>query len=259
MKGKSPKKPYREPLRNRLRKITETLNLYSNLISVLASIIVAVATIALAIITYFQINEAKLMRIETGRLVNTGIEQFKIKSYPNLSIVFRPLSYQSNSILQVYEIRNRGEITAFDVTNLLIQVYEKDSRRQFVNSWFYKEDGEERNGLRFTFTISPNETKIIEKQDFMPDEWTFDSLKGELLFIRFKVPYDNKYRYESNAYRIKRSVGAKEPAIVYRMGQMDSMDSDILIKEYMNSPSPIPDSTRNDIKRFFKDYDLEYK
>ena len=47
--------------------------------------------------------------------------------------------------------------------------------------------------------------------------------------------------------------------MIYRMSEMDSIDSNILIRQYMNSPSTITDVTHNDIKAFFKDYDFEYK
>jgi len=242
-----------------LETVSKKLNPYSNLISVVASLIVALATIALAIITFFQINEARQMRIETKRLVDIGVEQFKIKSYPDLSIVFRPLSYQSNKIIQVLEINNRGEITAFNLTHLLVHVYENNSGKSFINLHSYKEDGEIRNGLRFKFNVSRDSKKIIVKQDFIPEKWTFDSLKRALLFIRFEVPYDNKYRYKSIGYRLRKDMNAKEPGIIYRWFEMDSNDTNILIKAYMDSPSAITDADYSDIKGFFKDYDLEYK
>jgi hypothetical protein len=259
MQKKTPPKQYRYILRRGFNRICERLDRYSNLISLFTSVVVAVATIALAIITYFQINESREMRIETKRLVDTGIEQFKIKSYPDLSVVFRPISHQSNDIIQVLEIRNRGEITAFNVTHLLVQVYEKDSHREFVNLFSYKESEEVRNSLRFKFNISPDATKIISKRDSVPDKWTFDSLKGALLFIRFEVPYDNKYRYKTIAYQLKKNMDANEPGVIYRMYEMDSIDSDILIKQFIDTPSTITDTNYNDIKTFFKDYELKYK
>ncbi len=199
------------------------------------------------------------MRIETKRLVDIGVEQFKMKSYPDLSIAFRPLSYQSNEINQVLEINNRGEITAFNVTHLLVHVYENNSGRSFINLLSYKEDREIRNGLRFKFNVSRNSTRIITKQDFIPEKLTFDSLKRALLFIRFEVPYDNKYKYKSIGYRLKKDMNVQESGIIYRWSEMDSNDTNILIKTYMDSPSAITDANYNDIKAFFKDYDFEYK
>lgn len=264
MQEKPPKKQYREILHCWLKGIIEKSNHYSNLITLFTSVVVAVATIALAIITYFQISESREMRLETKRLVDTGIEQFKIKSYPDLLIVLKLLPDQSNNFIQALEIHNKGEIIALDVTPLLVNVYGNDSQREFVNNIFYKaaENNEERNSLRNKFNISPQGFKFLELRNFnIPNKLTFDSLKGALLFIRFKVPYDTKYRYISVAYRLMKDMNAKEPAPKYLMSEMDSIDSNIWIKRYMKAiqNSAINDPNANDFKTFLKDYDLEDK
>ena len=235
-----------------LKKIPEKLNVFS-------SLIVAFATIALAFITYFQIDEARKMRLETKRLVDSGIEQFKIKSYPDLFIVLRPVSYESNRIIQVLEISNSGEITAFNVSHLLVHFYENNSGKLFVNLVNYKENGEIKSGLQIKFNLSRDRRKVLVKENFIPEKWTFDSLKKALLFIRFEVPYDTKYRYKTIGYQLKRDISAKEPGITYRWFEMGSNNTNFLIKAYMSSPSTKTDATYGDIKDFFRDYDLEYK
>ena len=105
-----------------LRILQKVLSLFKDY----SGLIVAIATIALALITYCHMNEAKEMReetknmaTETKRLADISIEQFKIKAYPAFLIEVKEISVDSTGIKKVFKVVNKGEITAHNVTFLI--------------------------------------------------------------------------------------------------------------------------------------------
>lgn len=101
--------------------------------------------------------------------------------------------------------------------------------------------------------------KFLQFQKSITGKWTPDSLKGAVLFIRFEVPYDTKYRYKAVAYGIKKDMSSKESGPIYMMSEMDSIYSNYWIKRYMAALQSMQYPNATDIKTFLKDYEPEYK
>ena len=171
--------------------ILSTLNKFTNLI-------VAIATIALVVVTYFYIHESKDMTRQTKRLADISIEQFKIKSYPSLEVHAEIQSIDSEGISEKYDVTNAGDITAFHCTFLPIHVFlDKKETPYFMPlvATFYS--GQERlTVLNYPKDIPRSVQRYLEtRRNF--SVLTLKELKYLLLFIRFRVPYDEKFRYET--------------------------------------------------------------
>ena len=91
------------------KKIESFIKTLLTKVNVYGNLIVAIATVTLAVITWSYIKEAKEMRLETKRLADISVEQFKIRAYPAFVIspkirlyclrlsfpVFKQLEYES--------------------------------------------------------------------------------------------------------------------------------------------------------------------
>ena len=237
-----------------------------------SGLIVAGATIALAVITYSYINEAKKMReatvrvasetkkmaTETKRLADISIEQFKIKAYPTFVIDVRESSIDSTGIKKVFKVFNKGEITAHNVTFLIADVYKMNNHFHFSYNWgaIYEFD-EEVNAISFESKIwAESDKTIISRVNFV-EPYTFEKLKCAVLYIKFKVPYDEKYRYEVNAYALKKITKKLKPQEEpYYLQNMSVADTDALIKINIATNVTLPAEAKKLIGEFFCDFSV---
>ena len=232
-------------------KLLSTLNIYSTLL-------VALCTIVLAIITYCHIDEAKKMRTETKRLADISVEQFKIKSYPTFIVVVEGPSIDSNRIINSITTHNKGTITAFNVTFLIVHVIEKDNGElEFIglaDHIYIDEVG--RSSLDFKQKILPNAFAKITSRKPLTAEYSIENLKYLLLFVRFKVPYDNKFRYEEWAY-IKKVKKTKSDLTSYLWQQLNDEDTKKCINECLRDIEKTKTPEINKVKMFLTDYHIE--
>jgi len=231
-----------------------------------SGLIVAIATIALALITYFHMNEAKEMReatknmaTETKRLADISIEQFKIKSYPTFRIVVGDLSVDSSGIRKVFKVANKGEITAHNVTFLIADVYKTKNVMQIHHDLraFYESNDEARI-VNFESKICSDSEKIIVGGMSFVKPYTIENFKCVLLYIKFKVPYDEKYRYESYAYVLKKRL--KKPETQkdsYYLQYMTVGDTNELVKRDMMAIKTLTGKAKELVERFFCDFSAE--
>jgi len=192
-------------LKESFKKIASFLNNYAN-------VLVAIATISLAVITYFHIDEARNMRKETKRLVDISIEQFIIKSYPSLDIITEKPSLNSEGILQKFQINNMGDLTAFHVEFLPLHIFfetDGSSHISFVQST-YDESGKVRSTIDYDMKIVSHKGMEVNYKTRFTGKETLDKLKFLLIFLRFKVPYDEKFRYESFAYTLEKELSKEK-------------------------------------------------
>ena len=188
------------------------------------------------------------MREETKRLVDTTILQFKIRSYPSFFISARNVSFDSGEIKQEYKIHNKGEITAFEVTCLLVNGYKRpDGNEEYYNlvQAFYKKGEKTRTSLHYKSKILPGVVFELHSESPLPKNETFDSLSYSLIFVRFKVPYDKVYRYESSAYILKKQ-SIWHP--------LSSDDTESLIKVYLKRLLISKKAEDEQVKDFFVNY-----
>ena len=199
----------------------------SDIILSIATIILAIATIVLTVITYVHMKEAKNMREnstrmleETKKFSDLTIEQFKIKSYPQFLIELKDISFMKNRRIQEFSVFNGGEITAFNVSILNLNVYEKSKTSlyfahsedtSYVNlelkSDFVKASRPMPAGVKEALLYEmdlPRDTsfKLIERTKFEEFK-NSGNLKFKLIFIRFKIPLETIYRYQVFAYYLK--------------------------------------------------------
>ena len=233
-------------LKSFLKNIIVTLDNYSTLL-------VAVATIALAFFTAFYIWEARQMRIETKRLADLSVEQFKIRAYPTFLIESKEVKFESGKLLEDIRIINKGEITAHKVTFHLVHVYGKYPHFDFINGLgtYYKID-KIMTTVDFQINIFSNAIREIKTETQLYKDYRIESLLYELLFIKFWVPYDEKYRYESFAFLLKQDVVEKNEKLLHWQ-DIDINAKNNLIKNYFLSNAH---KSHKKVENFFKDYPL---
>lgn len=232
-------------------KLLSPLNTYGTLL-------VALCTLVLAIMTYSHIDEAKKMREETKRLADISVEQFKIKSYPTFMFVVKGPSIDSNRIIDSVETHNRGTITAFNVTFLIVHVNEKDKGelKFFGLADHIYMDEVKRSSLDFKTKILPGTLYKIESRRPLTAKYSIENLKYLLLFVRFKVPYDNKFRYEECAY-IKKVEKPKSDSTSYLWQRLNDEDTKKCISEYLRDIERTKTPEFKKVKTFLADYHIE--
>lgn len=192
------------------------------------------------------------MANETKKLADLSAEQFKIKSYPSFIIEAEKVSVESEKIHETWKITNKGEIAAHKFSFLMVHVYRNEKNNTVFNplsAAIYK--GEERvvKSYDFQLKIAPGEREIVTTNGSIPERLTFSSLEHELLFLRFQVPYDDKYRYEVLAYQLKTKV--TEKGNEYFWQRINSSDTNYLLSLYISRCEEYPDA----IQEFLKDFD----
>jgi len=233
--------------------IIEFLKGFLSFLSSHANLLAALATFFLALLTFSHITVTKRMAEETKRLADINTEQFKIKSYPTFLVELERIKPEPERLLKKLKIRNKGEITAYNVTFLLVQIYQRNDGLSFcADLGTYYESEERMTSINFETKIWKGSSKTIVSSNRFLDGCNIDNLKYLLLFIKFKVPYDTKYRYEVLGYILtKEYEKEKEPTYIWQ--EISINDRTNLIQRYLNLSS----TWEQPIKLFFVDYDIE--
>ena len=225
----------------------------SHLKSILKSIVeyanvgVAFATLVLAIGTFW-------MALETKRLADISVEQFKIKSYPDFMVETDNVSFEENKLIQGYKVHNKSELTAHSVTILLVNAWEEGKQYVFrtVDKAFYESD-EHKTTLDFETKIYRGSYKQLKSRTSIPiGHDSTASLKHALLYVRFKVPYDNKFRYEIFGYILKEDYQVPSKAKTVWQG-ISQKDLESLIERMRKTEGT--GSWSDKLKMFFADYE----
>lgn len=170
-----------------------------------SSLIVAAATVALVLVTWWHIEEARKMRKETKRLADLQVEQFKITSYPTLMFtdVGGP-NIKANKIFNDVRIYNKkGSVTAFRCTAMLVLAFinpKSGKTFQLEADSVYWVNEEHRSTLDFEEKIVQDSHLHIQAKTPIDDDHSIENLIDLLIFVRFKVPYDKAFSYETAAY-----------------------------------------------------------
>lgn len=230
------------------------LNSHSNLI-------VASATIALALITWSYIYEAKQMRLETKRLADISVEQFKIRAYPSF-IISPEIVLESDKLAQTVNITNRGEIAAHRLTVLVVTGFSQKEQMRYIchTGTVYKGTNSEQTTLDFENDLLPNGQTTIEfKKDILPNgtiiigtertshvNYSIDTLKCLLVILKFRVPYDDKYSYKVAGYVLKDT----DPGHIWQ--NISQEDTQVLMSTLFRR---VPELNNEKVDRFFADYE----
>ncbi len=208
--------------------------------------LVALTTLALAIVTTF-------MAIETKRLADISIEQFRIKSYPSFCIVPEDIKFSVDSALSKFQIYNKGEISAFKVTILVLYVFENKSKYYFeIQYQAYYESSERITSLELEHTIYKDSSIILYYNVGLNKNYNYNNLKYAIIFIKFRVPYDQKCQYETFGYILKENFN-KNSISPYSWQEITYLDRKNITKRFF-----IQLNKRNiTIKNFFKDYNIK--
>lgn len=174
-----------------IKRILSFLSKHSN-------ILVALATFTLAGLTLSHIAVTRNMAVETKRLADISVEQFKIKSYPALVVYTPEINITSDSLIQTYIISNKGDITAHNVTFLPVLVCDKSGILNFKTlHGTYYEDIPTNDASKHEIKIFKEASRRVIHKTSYQKGLNISELKYSLFFIKYKVPYDTKYRYES--------------------------------------------------------------
>lgn len=181
-----------------LRTIARGFKTVAGKLNPYASLIVAAATIALAITTYLYIGEVRDMRDVT-------IKQFMVISYPTLHVVVEDPSLETNRIVDKVRISNTGSIAAFHSTQLFFHVYRKEKKalnfKPLLGALY---SGEENiTAIDYSKDILPGKAIESEIATHFDETTTKENLQYFLLFIRFWVPYDDRFSYRTFGYILK--------------------------------------------------------
>ena len=188
------------------------------------------------------------MRYETKRLADISIEQFKIKSYPTFLVETEKPSVKSNELIQKYKIHNKGELTAFKVTSFLMNVYKNDEGGHdffALDTTAYWVGEERQNTINFERKILRDTTEIIENIQLQSKIERLERLLYVLLFIRFEVPYDDKFSYEIYGYTLKEKQKVWQP--------MANKTTKNLVRNFKGYFKGLPKR----LEDFFKDYRID--
>ncbi len=241
--------PNKEPLT-----ILERLNKYSNLI-------VGIATVLLVIVTGVYIFLSWKIATETKRLADISIEQFKIRSYPAFLIVRTDPTYTDGKYKDEIKIYNKGEISSHRTSFLVFYVIltqepNQPKKLSFLPDWTYVYIDKEAENIQvvdYSKKILPNSGTKIGTENLVPD-MIINNLKFQIIFIRHKVPYDEKYSYESHvfAWEVKKS-GPNSNEAAFHWETLPDSRKESLIESLFNSDIIAPNS-EDKIIDFLVDY-----
>ena len=140
-------------------------------------------------------------------LAELSAKQIKIKSYPSFDIIFSKIKLEEDKISETFSIYNKGEMTAHKVSLMFIQCYYNEQKKELyfnvAGSTYYGQD-KSVTTFNFEMKILPGSAKEINHQwGSIPPGYTAEDIKYALVFIRFFVPYDKQYSYETVGYILK--------------------------------------------------------
>jgi len=235
-------------------------NTIKNLLPTISNWAIAWATIALVITTAFlakaTFNMSKAtadMSKQTQRLADLSVKQFKIRAYPAFLIEFKEVTFDKGKLKEVYNVVNKGEITAQNVTFLWVHGYTKGSKKMFINKTgtYYKID-KRMTTVDFQTNIFGKSKRQIVSESKLYDNFKIENLLYSLLFIKFWVPYDSKYRYESFGFLLSHKVDKKNKIL------LKWQDLDITAKKnFIDNYFATSYATDDRVKKFFDDYPME--
>ena len=235
----------------------------------LAVLITAIATLALVYVTYLNLDsaqqernvaremsvETKRLADETRRLVDLGIRQFQIRSYPVFLIEQPEIHVDSNSITQIFKIQNKGDIAAHNVTFLFVNIHKKDNIYIFTprdSAYYESESSEDKvTTINFEKKLLKDTARTVIIDSVLPQKYTIDDLLYCLIYIRFKIPYDEKYNYEYFGF-IKKDKLDSTQNDQYLWQDITVNDTLKLMSEYFN----LRKGWSNLITKFFVDFDI---
>jgi hypothetical protein len=203
----------------------------------------AIATFSLAIGAFWN-------TCETRRLADLTTEQFRIKSYPDFLINAEPFNLDAAASYHKFRIYNKGEITAHRVTFLIVDIYERDHGLFFkpIVGTYYVSD-ERMTAINFETKIWREAHKTLEHKGSYPKGYDAETLRNCLLFIKFRVPYDTKYRYESFGFILQQTF-EEEDEKTHTWQPISSTDMKSLRERYVNLSS----KWGAPVEEFFVDY-----
>jgi hypothetical protein len=205
-----------------------------------ANLLVALATFVLAIVTF-------VMAYQTKRLADISIEQFKIRAYPTFLLEFSEIKIDSFYFFQEFNIYNKGEITAYDLCILQVLVLENNGNLffQMRDNCIYNDENRQ-SSISFTTEI-PKESHIsIINETPLSTIGNIKDLKYMIIYIKYKVPYDLKFRYGIRSF-----IFFKENKSLFKWQVTSAIDREKLIKRFKTQ---LPTNRDNLVKNFFKDY-----
>lgn len=205
-------------------------------------------------------DETKAMSEETQRLANLGITEFKMRAYPSFLIETGDLSIESEKLKQSFKVVNKGEITAHKVTSLVVNYHQNEKGEGIywnVLKAYYR-DTEWKTSLNYETKIFGNSggTLIVSKSEF-PDNYSLNTLKHALLYLKFKVPYAEGYDFETYGFILKRDIRKSDTDKDYYLWQELDVDfTNKLIENHLRSVKEYQGEKEGMrmVKNFLKDY-----
>ncbi len=140
--------------------------------------------------------------LETKRMIDSQIEQFRIKSYPAFLVSAEEVSVDSAMITEKFSFWNRGQIVALQTSVLAMNAYQKPPSLPFIdvfNDVLYEYAGKKSVG-EVEINLPPTSGYNITIKNHFPPTESIETLKTVLLLVRFKIPHDRKYSYETHAF-----------------------------------------------------------
>lgn len=241
--------PNKDPLT-----ILERLNKYSNLI-------VGIATVLLVFVTGVYIFLSWEIATETKRLADISIEQFKIRSYPAFLVLRTDPTYTDGKYKDEIKIINKGEISSYKTSFLVFYVIltqepNQPKKLSFLPDWtyVYRDKGTDNiQVVDYSKIILPNSGSKIGTENLVPD-MIMSNLKFQIIFIKHKVPYDEKYSYESHAFawEVKKS-GPDSNEAAFHWEPLPENRKESLIESLFSSDIIAP-NREDKITNFLVDY-----
>lgn len=234
--------------------ILERLNKYSDLI-------VGIATVLLVFVTGVYIFLSWKIATETKRLADISIDQFKIRSYPAFLILRTDPTYTDGKYKDEIKILNKGEISSHKTSFLvfyvtLTQEPNQSKKLSFLPDWTYVYRDKETENIQvvdYSKNILPNSGTKIGTENMVPD-MIISNLKFQIIFIRHKVPYDEKYSYESHAFAWEvKKPGPDSKEAAFHWETLPDSRKESLIDNLFNSDIIAP-NRENKIINFLVDY-----
>jgi len=200
-------------------------------------------------------------------MVDLSVEQFRIRHYPTFQVIAEKMTAGSDRIFQEFKITNKGDITAFKVSPLFVNAYvhnlviggnlAKNMQFSVVFGSVYEFEGKKMSSEVEIDVLKDSPMAFVCHPKY-PQGLTFDNLKNALLFIRFKVPYDNKYRYSSYGFSLQEAIeGVTLPGQSYIWIKMDARDTNNLIKIFMQTSIVLEEKQKEYFKKYFVDYNIQ--
>ena len=140
----------------------------------------------------------KDMAEETKRLADITVEQFKIKSYPTFLIEWLEVKLDADTLFQKYQIRNLGEMTAHKVS--FMQVF-FDSIKIYCCKEYLTDELQRTTAMSIEKKILSNMALTVVNRVYLPNNFI---VMHSIIFVRFEVPYDSIYLYETYGYYLEK-------------------------------------------------------